>query len=260
MSSKQRKSLGPAPRMRDSSRSERTIPSILKAGRGKGHKTDSCWALKFFLIQLVQDRHLKEFIDEEKTQAEKAMAKPNPRFDRRDGDDEGDCNADEEEDQSFRTIHMIGGLRDPDLENRISGEIRVLKQMYEVLSIHSPAKKPRKETTESGSITFTKADLERVQHPDSDPLVIQLRMNNYYFKTILVDTRSLIEVMYYGLFKQLKLTQSDIKPARSPLVGFNAQSHWPLGMVTLKVRARTQELVIKFVVVDIPSPYNAIVG
>ena len=48
---------------------------------------------------------------------------------------------------------------------------------------------------ELGSITFTKADLERVQHPHSDPLVIQLRLHNYDVKRILVDTNSLVEVL-----------------------------------------------------------------
>ena len=57
------------------------------------------------------------------------------------------------------------------------------------------------------SITFTKADLEKVQHPHSDPLVIQLRMNGYDVKMILVDTGSSVEVMYYDLFKQLKVSQ-----------------------------------------------------
>ena len=69
---------------------------------------------------------------------------------------------------------------------------------------------------------FTKADLERVQHPHSDPLVIQLRMNSYDMKRILVDTRSLVKVMYYDLFKKLKLFQSDLKPPQALLIGFNA--------------------------------------
>ena len=60
-------------------------------------------------------------------------------------------------------------------------------------------------------------------------------MNNYNVKMILVDTGSSVEVMYYDLFKQLKLTQSNLKTARAPLVGFNTQSHWPLGTMTLKV-------------------------
>ena len=66
--------------------------------------------------------------------------------------------------------------------------------------------------------------------------------------------------MYYDIFKQLKLFKVALKPARTPLVEFNAQSHWPLGTVTLKVGVGSQELVTEFVVVDIPSPYNAIVG
>ena len=98
----------------------------------------------------------------------------------------------------------------------------MIRQMNEVLSVQSMAKKPRKMISEAGSITFTKADLERVQNPHSDPLGIQLIMNGYDVKRILVDTGSLVEVMYYDLFKQLKLSQSDLKLARAPLVGFNA--------------------------------------
>ena len=49
-------------------------------------------------------------------------------------------------------------------------------------------KKPRQTVFELGNIMFSKADLERVQHPHADPLVIQLRMNNYDVKKILVDT------------------------------------------------------------------------
>ena len=66
-----------------------------------------------------------------------------------------------------------------------------------------------------GSITFTKADLKKVQHPHSSPLVIQLRMNSYDVKRIVVDTGSSFEVM---LFKQLKFSQLDLKPARAPLI------------------------------------------
>ncbi|XP_057484578.1 uncharacterized protein LOC130770943 [Actinidia eriantha] len=105
--------------------------------------------------------------------------------------------------------------------------------MYEGFSIQSLVKKPRQMAFELGSITFTKADPERVQHPHVDLPVIQLRMNNY---------------------------DSNLKPARASLIGFNAQSYWPLGTITLKVRVGSQELVTEFVIVDIPSPYNAIVG
>ena len=47
----------------------------------KGHRTENCRALKIFLDQLVQDGHLKDFIDQEKTRAKDVEAKPNPKFD-----------------------------------------------------------------------------------------------------------------------------------------------------------------------------------
>ncbi|GFY95372.1 hypothetical protein Acr_10g0007570 [Actinidia rufa] len=57
---------------------------------------------------------------------------------------------------------------------------------------------------------------------------------------------------------RLALGKSRLDASRAPLVIFNAQSHWPLGIVTLKVWAGSQELVIEFIVMDIPSPYYAI--
>ncbi|GFS36152.1 hypothetical protein Acr_00g0044380 [Actinidia rufa] len=42
-------------------------------------------------------------------------------------------------------------------------------------------------------ITFFRTDLERVQHPHSDPLVMQLRIGGYDVKRILVDIGSLVE-------------------------------------------------------------------
>ncbi|GFS40490.1 hypothetical protein Acr_00g0068850 [Actinidia rufa] len=190
----------------------------------KGHKTENCRALKAFLEQLVHDGHLKEFVDDEKTRAEAAEIEANRRPNR--GREEAEETADPE---------------DEDLPL-------------------APPKKIKTAETERDCVTFSRAELERVQHPHSDPSVVQLRIGGYDVKRILVDTGSSVEVMYYDLFKQLKISQEQLKPARAPLVGFNAQAHWPLGTVSLKTRAGSQELMTEFVVVDIPSPYNAIVG
>ena len=97
------------------------------------------------------------------------------------------------------------------------------------------AKKSRQIVSKLGNIIFSKADLEWVQCSHIDPLVIQLRINNYDTKRILVDTESSVEVMYNDLFKQLKLSQANLKPSRAPLVQFNAQSHWSLRTITLKI-------------------------
>ena len=56
---------------------------------------------------MVQDGHLKEFVDEEKTQAEKAEVRRNLKFDR--GYDKAYKSIDEDVDLSLGTIHIIGG-------------------------------------------------------------------------------------------------------------------------------------------------------
>ena len=73
-----------------------------------------------------------------------------------------------------------------------------------------------------------------------------------------MDFGSLVEVIYYDIFKQLKLFEANLKLAQALLVKFNAQAHWPLGTITLKVWVGSQELDTEFVVVDTLSPYNAI--
>ena len=66
--------------------------------------------------------------------------------------------------------------------------------------------------------------------------------------------------MYLELFKRLGLTQVDMKPSKAPLI-LSSALNWPLlEMMTLKIQAGTQKLETEFVVVDLPSPYNAIVG
>ncbi|GFZ11224.1 hypothetical protein Acr_22g0006220 [Actinidia rufa] len=163
--------------------------------------------------------HLKEFVDDEKTRVGAAEAETNSRPNR--GGNKVEETVDvEDEDLPLGTIHMIEGSNDPSLENKVRSELRIIRQMHE-------------------------ADLERVQHPHSNSLVVQLRIDRYDVKRILVDTGSSVKVMYYDLFKQLKLPQDKLKPARAPLVGFNAQAHWPLGTM-MKGIASTLHQVIKF--------------
>ena len=77
---------------------------------------------------------------------------------------------------------------------------------------------------------------------------------------MLVDLGSSADVMYYNLFKKLGLNSEDLVPTDVPLVGFNAASVWPLGKIILPVTVGTVTVPVEFIVVDVPSPYNAILG
>ena len=54
-------------------------------------------------------------------------------------------------------------------------------------------------------ICFSTRDLERIQMPHNDALVVTLRVKEFVVKRILIDQRSSVEIMYYDAFKQLKL-------------------------------------------------------
>ena len=77
---------------------------------------------------MVWDGHLKEFMDDEKSQAKKAEVRLNLRFNRGDDEEQTKVVA-EDEDLPIGTIHMIGAPNHLDLESNIWGEIRMIKQM-----------------------------------------------------------------------------------------------------------------------------------
>ena len=77
---------------------------------------------------------------------------------------------------------------------------------------------------------------------------------------VLVDQGSSAEVMYFNMFQALKIPADDLQPTEVPLVGFNGAPVWPLGKITLPIRADSKTLDMEFIVVNVPSPYNAILG
>ena len=84
-----------------------------------------------FSQSLVQDGHLKKFIDQERTRADEVEVKPNTRFDR--GNEEIEDAM--ERHLPLETSHMVGGPYHPDLVNKIRGKIHIVHQMHEVLVV-----------------------------------------------------------------------------------------------------------------------------
>lgn len=66
--------------------------------------------------------------------------------------------------------------------------------------------------------------------------------------------------MYAKLFDMLGLKQSDLRPNSIPLFGFSGQVVQPLGLVIVQVGEGPIRLDVEFLVIDVTSPYNAIMG
>jgi hypothetical protein len=70
--------------------------------------------------------------------------------------------------------------------------------------------------------------------------------------------------MFWDLFQMLGLTEKDLIPDKGNLIGFTTDTISPKGYVKMKVtfsgRGGSRSMEVKFLVVDCPSSYNAILG
>ncbi|GAV70879.1 hypothetical protein CFOL_v3_14377, partial [Cephalotus follicularis] len=113
-------------------------------------------------------------------------------------------------------------------------------------------------------ISFSEADYEGVRLPHDDPVVVTLLVELFTMKRILIDNGSSADILYKHAFDQLRIPVDQLKPVKTPLVGFAGETIHPLGSINLSVVAgtapRQTQVEMTFLVVDTPSPYNAIVG
>ncbi|GAV79166.1 hypothetical protein CFOL_v3_22631 [Cephalotus follicularis] len=83
-------------------------------------------------------------------------------------------------------------------------------------------------------------------------------------KRILIDSGSSADILYKHAFDQLRIPADQLRPVKTPLIGFAGEMVHPLGSIDLSVVAgttpRQTQVQMTFLVVDTPSPYNAIVG
>ncbi|GAV58914.1 LOW QUALITY PROTEIN: hypothetical protein CFOL_v3_02447, partial [Cephalotus follicularis] len=109
-------------------------------------------------------------------------------------------------------------------------------------------------------ISFSEVDYEGVRLPHDDYLLVEL----FTMKRILIDNGSSADILYKHAFDQLRIPADQLKPVKTPLVGFAGETIHPLGSINLSVVAgsalRQTQVEMTFLVVDTPSPYNAIVG
>ncbi|XP_026417467.1 uncharacterized protein LOC113312950 [Papaver somniferum] len=111
-------------------------------------------------------------------------------------------------------------------------------------------------------ITFSAKDVPMNDQAHGDPLVITLLIEEWGVKRILVDSGSSVEVLFYDIFKRIKLSDDILIPSTYRIYGFNWTITVPKGEVTLRVSDGEGYLdtLTTFCIVDVVSPYEAIIG
>ena len=107
---------------------------------------------------------------------------------------------------------------------------------------------------------FSNEDKIGTIQPHDDTLVITLRIGGYDVKRVMVDQGSAAEIMHPNLYKRLNLKAENLMPYNSPLVSFEGKIIIPKGQVRLPVQTGLEVVEVDFIVVDIYSPYTAIVA
>ncbi|KAK3037168.1 hypothetical protein RJ639_031055 [Escallonia herrerae] len=114
------------------------------------------------------------------------------------------------------------------------------------------------------TISFSDDDVGDTRTPHDDPLVVTLRVGNFDMKRILVDNGSSTEVLFYEAFQKMNIPPDCLLKIDTPLYGFTNHPVVCEGIIALPVTVGappTQaKLMLDFVVVRIPSAYNAILG
>ncbi|GAV69124.1 hypothetical protein CFOL_v3_12625 [Cephalotus follicularis] len=113
-------------------------------------------------------------------------------------------------------------------------------------------------------IIFSEADYEGVRLHHDDPVLVTLLVERFTMKRILIDNGSSVDILYKHVFDRLRISVDQLKPTKTILVSFVGEMVHPLGSINLSMVAGTAsrhtQVEIRFLVVDTPSPYNAIIG
>ena len=107
---------------------------------------------------------------------------------------------------------------------------------------------------------FSDEDKVGTIQPHDDALLVTLRIGGYNVRRVMVDQGSAVDIMYLDLYKGLGLKPEHLVAYSSPLVSFEGRMVVPKGQIRLPVQTSTDVVEVDFIIVDIFSPYTAIMG
>ncbi|GAV80367.1 hypothetical protein CFOL_v3_23828 [Cephalotus follicularis] len=229
----------------------RNVEKYYRYHRDHGHDTEECRQLKNQIEDLVRKGHLRKYVERDAPQGRREQRR-----------EEAPRQQEEQQQQQPRgVIHTISGgvASGGDHKNARKAYGR---QSLAVQQVHHS--KRLKTSGDEEVITFSEADYEGVRLPHNDLVVVTLLVELFTMKRILIDSGSSADILYKNAFDQLRILADQLKPVKTPLVGFTGEMIHPLGSINLPVVAgtapRQTQVEMTFLVVDTPSPYNTIMG
>ena len=161
--------------------------------RNHGHDMDKCFDLKQQVENLIRQGKLKSFLGRD-YKDEKLKGK-----------------AEESSRPPLGEIRVIIG-------GSSTGQSSKSKKAYlkVVQSIQLSGRSTRARPTDKQPITFIDEDAKRIHHPHDDTIIITLLIADYTTRRVLVDNGSLVDILYYPTFQQMRLGRDQLRPMNSP--------------------------------------------
>ncbi|GFY84576.1 hypothetical protein Acr_03g0013500 [Actinidia rufa] len=150
-----------------------------------------------------------------------------------------------------------------------SGDYSTSSKKRHARSAHRPAEEEIYNLSSSfvadqTPITFSNDDLRGLHLPHDDALVVSAVIANFNVQRILIDNGSSADILFISAFEKMKIGLDKLHPFHTPLIGFGGNTTHPLGWINLPITLGTEPhqttIWQDFIVVDCPSPYNAILG
>ncbi|XP_026399839.1 uncharacterized protein LOC113295731 [Papaver somniferum] len=128
--------------------------------------------------------------------------------------------------------------------------------------VHQCSQDPADGTLDDATHFLSAKDVPMNGQVHSDPLVITLLIEEWGVRRILVDIGSSVEVLFYDTFKRMELSDDILVPSTYRIYGFNVTVTILKGELNLRVSdgGGYLDTLTTFCVVDVASPYEAIIG
>ncbi|XP_077232447.1 uncharacterized protein LOC143869775 [Tasmannia lanceolata] len=241
-----------------------------------GHTTDECYNLKNEIERLVELGHVDKYLlnprnirSFQKSEVQKIASPSNPipltigAVQTRQVS-EVRHSPDARIDIPLRIAGSIdeiaGGLASEG--QTISGQKAYAAQIH---TVEASTKKLQSESTDNEEqIVFSKKDYDKVHLPHDDAIVVRLIIANFNVSKVLIDTGSSVNILHYNAFKEMHLGMDRLVLLEWSIYGFSGESIRIEGRIDLPMTFGTKpslkSIMQTFLIVKVPSTYNAIIG
>ena len=110
------------------------------------------------------------------------------------------------------------------------------RQVHNIMVVQRPLKNIR---LDDQVISFSEEDARGTHQSHDDALVVTINIAGFTTRRVMVDNRSLADILYLPAYQQMKLNKDKLRPMDAPLVGFTGDKVCPVGIVTLPITVGT---------------------